>query len=416
MNAVPIISADPSAQFSATPVHPPICLTGFQIIAPRFRSTQKALLGWLMSAHARSGTLSRDQIESLFARYSASPEQIAFRGHELSDFTHERWEDMRLFGTEGSDIARKTEFFDESIDSVFESLYPIGAAAPKNLIHVTCTGYSAPSGAQRLVSARHWGEETQVLHAYHMGCYAAHPALRMAAGLLASSRNSGSSVDIVHTELCSLHLDPTDHGPSQIVIQSLFADGFIKYQVGPLCAAQGAQPRPLATGERGACPAPQGAGAPGAAVLEVLAARDVIVPDSTQAMRWATGPFVYEMNLSKDVPVLFAAALPRLVSSLFLEAGLDFAGEKETMVLAIHPGGSRIIELSERILGFRPEQAAWSRAALREHGNMSSTTLPHIWQRILQDPALPDGTLVASLGAGPGLTLSGALFRKRVLR
>ena len=43
---------------------------------------------------------------------------------------------------------------------------------------------------------------------------------------------------------------------------------------------------------------------------------------------------------------------------------------------------------------------------------MSSATLPHIWQRILLDPAIPDGAVVASLGAGPGLTLSGMLFRK----
>jgi predicted naringenin-chalcone synthase len=371
-----------------------IYLTGFQAIAPRFRSTQEALLDWLIAAHARSGGIPRESMKSLFTRYGASPEQIASRGHELADFTHQRWEDMRLFGGERSDIGRKMEFFDESVNSIFERLYPLGAAAPRNIVHVTCTGYSAPSGAQRLVSARRWGEKTQVLHAYHMGCYAAHPALRMAAGILASSPDSANGVDIVHTELCSLHLDPTNHEPAQLVIQSLFADGFIKYRVGSADAAQGSP-----------C---------GETVLELLAARDVIVPDSTKAMRWATGPLVFEMELSKEVPILFASALPRFAASLFQEAGLDFADEKPSAVFAVHPGGPRIIELSERILNLRTDQTAWSRAVLRERGNMSSATLPYIWHHILNDSTLPDDTLVVSIGAGPGLTLSGALFRKRI--
>ena len=377
------------------PQYDTLCLSGFQIVPPRFRSTQEAHLNWLAAAHARSSTLSRDKVKDLFARYGASPEQIAYRGHELEDFTHERWDDMRLFGGERSAIDRKMEFYDQAVDSIFKKFYPLGAVPPRNLIHVSCTGYSAPSGAQRLVSSRHWGEETQVLHAYHMGCYAAHPALRMAAGMLASLRDFRHSVDIVHTELCSLHLDPANHDPAQLVIQSLFADGFIKYQAGWSRAAW--------------------VGKPGTTVLELLTAREVIVPDSAQAMRWATGPFVYNMDLSRDVPVLLASALPNFVASLFASAGLRYAGERETAVFAIHPGGPRIIELAERILRLRPEQVAWSRAILREHGNMSSATLPHIWHRILEDAELPDGTLVASLGAGPGLTLSGAIFRKRIL-
>ena len=63
-------------------------------------------------------------------------------------------------------------------------------------------------------------------HAYHMGCYAAMPALRIAAGFVATGSRR---VDSSHTELCSLHLDPTDHRLEQLVVQSLFADGLIRY-------------------------------------------------------------------------------------------------------------------------------------------------------------------------------------------
>lgn len=48
---------------------------------------------------------------------------------------------------------------------------------------------------------------------------------------LNSGDGSGSSscVDILHTEVCSLHVQAHDHSPEQLVVQSLFADGFIVY-------------------------------------------------------------------------------------------------------------------------------------------------------------------------------------------
>jgi len=362
-----------------------IFISGFQSISPRFRTSQTALLNWLIEAHLRAGGAERKSMEALFGRYAASADQIAMRGHELEDFTHPHEDKMRLFGPGGSNLAQKTDFFQERVNDIFERYYPAEAQEPQAIMHVTCTGYSSPSGAQRLVSSRRWGRKTEVLHAYHMGCYAAHPAIRMAMGLAARS----GAVDVVHTELCSLHLDPANHDPAQLVIQSLFADGFIKYHV------YGAD---IAHPEEGS--------------LEILAARDEIMPDSVGAMRWATGPMAFSMALSREVPTLFASALPRFSASLFEKAGLDWKVEKSSAVFAVHPGGPRIIDLSERILSLDPAQVRWSRHILREHGNMSSATLPHIWQQILQDKSIPDGTLVVSLGAGPGLTLSGMLFRK----
>jgi predicted naringenin-chalcone synthase len=351
----------------------PVYITGFHPIYPRFRTSQKALENWLSEAHVKAGYAGAQAMEALFSRYGASADQIAYRSHELP---------MRLLSPAGSDLAQKTQYFEECVNKIFERFYSDQASAPEAIIHVTCTGYSAPSGAQRLVSSRGWGRQTQVLHAYHMGCYAAHPAIRIAAGL------GTSHVDLVHTELCSLHLDPSNHDPAQLIIQSLFADGFIKYRLAGAEAA-GKGPR-----------------------LEILATREEIIPDSAEAMRWATGPLTFTMTLSKEVPILLASALPRFVALLCEEAGLDWKTEKPSMVFAIHPGGPRIIELSQRVLGLEPFQVTWSRHVLREHGNMSSATLPHIWRQILRDGRIPNGTLIISLGAGPGLTLSGALFRK----
>jgi predicted naringenin-chalcone synthase len=81
-------------------------------------------------------------------------------------------------------------------------------------------------------------------------------------------------------------------------------------------------------------------------------------------------------------------------------------------VWAVHPGGPRIVDKVEEWMKLEPQQLRASREILFERGNMSSATLPHIWDRILRDEAVVPGTLVASLAFGPGLTIYGAVMRK----
>jgi len=56
--------------------------------------------------------------------------------------------------------------------------------APDELMHVRCTRYVSPNGAQKVFARRGW--QTRVTNAYHMGCYAALPALRIASGFVAT--------------------------------------------------------------------------------------------------------------------------------------------------------------------------------------------------------------------------------------
>ncbi len=59
-----------------------------------------------------------------------------------------------------------------------------------------------------------------------MGCLGSLPAIRMGMGFSAMGKKQ---IDIVHTELCSVHFNPSLHEPDQLVVQSLFGDGLIKY-------------------------------------------------------------------------------------------------------------------------------------------------------------------------------------------
>jgi predicted naringenin-chalcone synthase len=216
-----------------------------------------------------------------------------------------------------------------------------------------------------------------------MGCYAALPAVRIAAGLLGSARGSARA-DVVHTELCSLHLQPCEHDAEHLVVQSLFADGHVRYGV-----ARGPSPR---------------------ASLAVVAEREEILPDSTEAMTWTCGDRGMHMTLSRDVPSRIARNVRAFVTALFADAGLSFDQHGPRTIFAVHPGGPRVVDEVQRALELSSMQVEASREVLLRFGNMSSATLPHIWRALALDDGIPTGTLVVSLAFGPGLTVSGALM------
>jgi predicted naringenin-chalcone synthase len=383
-----------------------LTLGRFSAQRPRYQIAQGRALAWLSEIHAAAqATLEslnaseRDvfagRIRKLIERCACGPTQIGSRGHVTPDLGSPNFESSPLYDVtrspHGRGTAERSRLFAEVVDAYFESEFADEHIPPSELIHVTCTGYVAPSGAQRLVASKGWGDRTQVTHAYHMGCYAAFPAIRIAAGQLSvpgafTAAATNRRADIVHTELCTLHLDPTQHSAEQCVVQSLFGDGFVRYSL----QAGDAEPG-----------------------LEVLALSEQILPGSAESMGWATGDFGMHMTLARDVPDRIAAALRPFVSALFAKSGLSLADCLRHTIAAVHPGGPKIIDRVCEVLELREAQVAASRAVLFDYGNMSSATLPHVWLRILADPEVPVGTPILSLAFGPGLTVCGGIFRKR---
>lgn len=381
---------------------PAIVLHAFEIQPTEYHSGQNVILEWIAAAHGQAeitlqkpGTAEEREalarrFRKLVMRFGCSTDRIAFRNSALEDFTHTDWDRMRIFQLNqypsGKPCGERSRFYREVSGSAFERFYAEDAVAPPVLIHVTCTGYVSPSGAQRLVTKRGWGRSTEVIHAYHMGCYASMPAIRMAAGFVARGK---SRVDIVHTELCTLHMDPSQHLPEQLVVQTLFADGLIRYSVSR--AGEGDQVR---------------------AGLELLATREEIVPGTEGEMTWMVSDFGMQMTLSRKVPIHIRAELGGFLDRLAADAGLTSAQLCEQALFAIHPGGPKIIDEIAEHIGLRPEQVQASNTVLLNHGNMSSATLPHVWKAILEDEGVQPDTWIVSLAFGPGLTIAGALLRK----
>jgi predicted naringenin-chalcone synthase len=383
-----------------------VLLKGFVAALPQYWGSQRKGFEWLAAAHARATATEsgredelaklQEHFTPLVHRYSCSEEHIGWRRSEIEDFTHTDWSRMRIFNLHESPRGRglnfRNTFYSETANRVVESLFAEEVDPPSDLLHVSCTGYASPSAIQHLIECKNWHGRTQATHVYHMGCYAALPALRIAAGLL--SRSNGKirpRADVIHTELCTLHFNPADHSPEQLVIQTLFADGHIRYSVVPDNAVR------LRTGE---------------SAFEILAVHEETLPHSLEDMTWTLSDWGFQMTLSRDVPRKIASCLPGFLTNLFESAGLSFAEESREAVFAVHPGGPRILDSVEKLLGLERQQLKLSRTVLFERGNMSSATLPHIWMAAATDTDIRSGAVIVSLAFGPGLTIAGAIFRK----
>lgn len=358
-------------------------LINFQSIRPPFETKQEKTLDWLVEAHvmAEGNSEFRSTIREKLWHVGCKPENIEKRGHVLPDFLHTDWETMQIYRLDespsGRNLGARSKVYEEEVDKIFEAYYPEGSTQPDDLIHVSCTGYISPSGAQKIVSKRDWGESTTVTHAYHMGCYASIPAIRMGTGFLANTPTKGRA-DIVHTEICSLHTNPAMHRLDQLVSQSLFADGFMKYSIVPFTI----EPH-----------------------MKIVKTREEIIPNSTKAMSWNVVEWGFEMSLAKEVPVLINRHLPGFLKRL----GVSLVDKP---LFAVHPGGPKILNYIRNLLQLNESQMAYSFQVLKEYGNMSSATLPHIWEKILNDPEVATGTKIISLAFGPGLSITGAILEK----
>jgi len=344
-----------------------VTIGDIRLAPPHFRYHQTEMLEWLAHFHRCP--------PNYFHRYGCNPERIASRGSVLADFGSQGR--GQLYNASEKDLrtSRRTQVFEECSQLYVDELYADEINPPDHLFHVTCTGYSSPSAVQRLVQKKNWDSATT--HCYHMGCYAALPATRLAEALVG---NGLKRVDIVHTEFCTLHLNAEKLTPEQAVIQSLFADGSVRYSV----RSDG----------------------PG---LQVLAIGERLLPDTDALMSWKVGDYGAAMTLSRDVPDHLAQVVGPTVHELLHTHRLEI----HDCLFAVHPGGPRIIDLILDQLRLTKSQVQHSVEILKNHGNMSSSTLPYIWKAIIDDDQIESQKPVVSIAFGPGLTFCWSLMRKQ---
>lgn len=329
------------------------------------RTSQAETLKWVASHF-------NDPVRSLSLLTKLTSSHIQFRSHALAHY----WGSTLVQAA--PDLSSRMVEYSTFCNQAFRELFEHTAQMPDHLVHVSCTGYTSPSPAHVFL-----GEvdniNTGVSQIYHMGCYAALVATNHADAFIGAGK--AQTLSIVHTELCTLHADFSQQTVEQMVINSLFSDGVIKYT----CSSKPPQNKKS---------------------LKVLSFLEERVPHSQEFMTWNLSPFGFVMHLGQQVPTLIQQSVKAFVEKLVMQAGFPVSMINEA-VFCIHPGGPRIIDAVAQTLQLTTEQIEDSLWVLQNYGNMSSATLPTIWQRLLASDK--NFRPVVSLAFGPGLTLYGSV-------
>ncbi|MEV7611274.1 type III polyketide synthase [Microbacterium sp. NPDC089320] len=281
-----------------------------------------------------------------------------------------------------------SRLFVEVARSALDADPDIVAADVTHVITASCTGFHAPGPEYEIVRGLGLSDSVQRYHLGFMGCYASLPALRAASQFCAADPTA--VVLVVSVELCTLHIRSSED-PDLIVANSLFADG---------AAAGIVTARDLAT------PVP---------AVRLDGFHTAIAAEGEKDMAWTIGDHGFEMILSTRVPQIIGETIVGAIRPLYAREGELAAAFDEGRVgervehWAIHPGGRSILDRVQERLNLSDDQLSPARETLREKGNMSSATVLFVIKRILDDGA-KDGSRVAAMAFGPGLTAESALM------
>jgi predicted naringenin-chalcone synthase len=280
-------------------------------------------------------------------------------------------------GAPPTTAARMEVYADAAPRLALDAIGKIEAAALVGITHLivaSCTGFVAPGVDQIIAAELGLGGQVERTLVGFMGCYAAVSSLRLAHHIVRSEPQA--RVLVVTVELSSLHLQDEEN------VERLLAA--LQFGDGATASLVTAEPRGFALSR------------PFAATLT----------DSSHLIRWHIGDHGFVMDLSGEVPGRIAEALR---DNGVREAMLGNEAPQVFDAWAVHAGGRSVLDAVEHGLGLPPEALADSREVLARYGNMSSSTLPFVLERLLADPARRRGI---ALAFGPGLAAEGFHFER----
>jgi alkylresorcinol/alkylpyrone synthase len=247
----------------------------------------------------------------------------------------------------------------------------IALASVDILVTNTITGLSIPSLDAKLCNRLKLSPRVERLPIFGLGCGGGVAGLARATRL--THATEGAHVLFLTVDLCSLCLRVNDPSAAMFVSTALFGDG-----------AAGVLLRNTADG---ASKGPH-----------ILAVGEWLWPQTEHIMGWDIKDDGFGVVLSAELPSLMREGLASALYD-FLDRNnfrlSDFNG------FLFHPGGRKLIETVQDVLGLEREDFRHSWAVLRQFGNMSSATALFVLNRALKAGARGLHLLAAF---GPGFS------------
>ena len=272
---------------------------------------------------------------------------------------------------------RTAVFQEHALDLLAEVTRKATAAAGVDLgaidilVTNTITGLAIPSLDAKLFNRLDFAPTVERLPIFGLGCGGG------VAGLARATRLAHATADahvlFLTVDLCSLCLRVNDPSAAMFVSAALFGDGAAGVLLRNTAGGLSGSPRILAVGEW-------------------------CWRQTEHIMGWDIKDDGFGVVLSPELPLLMRKALAPALHDFLDRNGFrlsDFNG------FLFHPGGRKLIETMQDVLGLEREQFAHSWDVLRDYGNMSSATALFVLDRALKAGARGPHLLAAF---GPGFS------------
>ena len=238
------------------------------------------------------------------------------------------------------------------------------------LITTSCTGFMIPSIDAHLADRHGMRSDLIRLPVTQMGCAAGASALMYAAEMLQA--RPGGIAAIVNIEFPTNTMQLDNFSIDNIVSSAIFSDGLA-------CTI-------LCHGDE-----------PAAARIDGWSTHQVA--DSLELIGYQLTSGGFLMNLDPSLPDVIAQHFDAAIDSLLASRQLSLEDLKH---FVIHPGGIKILDRIESIIARSGQNALLSRETMRDFGNMSSSTVIVILERLLASQPEPGKALLMSFGPGFG--------------
>lgn len=272
-------------------------------------------------------------------------------------------------------------FLDNAVDLLERATLDCLAEArlrPEDIDAIVCvstSGIATPSLDAQLMERMKLRRDVARLPIFGLGCAGGVLGLARAASLARAM--PGQRVLFLVVELCGLTFRRADQSKSNVIATALFGDGAAAALIvaGPAGGAGASRsgPRLAASGEH-------------------------TWPDSLDVMGWRVADDGLAVQFSKDIPNLIRGSFGSVLDGFLLGAGLHRADIDHFLC---HPGGAKVVEALEDVIGRGAGSLEHSRSVLRDFGNMSAATVIFVLDRFLRAGCGGRSLMTA---VGPGFT------------
>ncbi len=246
------------------------------------------------------------------------------------------------------------------------------------IITVSCTGIMIPSIDAYLINEFDMKQDVVRLPVTEMGCVAGVSGMIYANNFLKANPNKRAVVIAIESPTSTFQLE--DYSMVNIVSAAIFGDG---------CACTILSSYPEEQGP------------------EIIDEAMYHFYNSEHMMGFELKNSGLQMVLNKEVPEKIASHFPEIVHPFLERNGLTI---EDVDHLVFHPGGKKIVQTIEELFGALGKNIDYTKAVLKDYGNMSSATVLYVLERFMEE-GVEEGAVGLMLSFGPGFTAQRLLLK-----